>query len=322
MTLRRRYALVAVAGTLVMGFGALFLHTQTGRSLHPDKSHVVGEPWQLGSPEHRARIDTIIRALKSESLQQSCSHMYDDPDQYFYPGYYSGKKGHQINLEVMLSNRRCVKVVEQLVELSEDVRDDECKTTFGRLFSAHTVAMRAACQHAENPGAPKNTQSLKDTQLALCAVMFATAKAASTRMLVFQFDALTEFENEMQRRVLDGGNNFTMDFRLGVQRYVIPDNRFRLNVLLLHAAQMKDAALNEARRLFVQDFPNAEVAIPGWAAATTPFDVVHRMEGVPIDESKGVQTYTFFDWPGEKFHKMDAQKRIVDDLLEQIRSVL
>lgn len=321
MSQRRRTVCFAI---VAIGIGGLSVLVGYMRAWRPFYAGGVGRLSGLsnnGSPEHRARIDSLISAIQSETLEQSCKRLYESTDQYFYPGYTSGKKAHQLNLEVMLSNRRSVKVIEELVQLSDEVRDIECEKRFDQLLGVHTSALRAACRHAEDASAPKNEQSLKSTQLALCAVMFATAKAASTRLLVSQCDALAALRIEIERTFAEQGKRYPADFVLAARRYVTPDNRFRLNVLLLHAERLANEALSEAIQQYQASYPKAEVAICGWAAATTQFDVVYRMEGVPIDQSKGVQEYTLFDWPEDKFYDTAAQQQIVDALLEQVRSI-
>ena len=131
----------------------------------------------LGVPEQRKKIDTMISSLAGESFDQSVENLVI-ADDYYYPGYQSGRKMSQINLEEMLSNRRAVKVLNELATLPNSRTEQRCRSLFDAVFAHHLKAFQMAFGHADDPNAPENTQSLKATQLAVCVAVLATAKFA------------------------------------------------------------------------------------------------------------------------------------------------
>src|SRR5204862_5687434 len=128
-------------------------------------------------------------------------------------------------------------------------------------FKKHAEAMRAGLRRAENSSAPENKQSLRATQLGLCAVMLATAKYGTTSALRSQFMTLDDFRDEIERRLVQHRMSYSDSLVLVARQFCVPDNRFQFNVLCLHAAQVGDARRVEKMQQLCAILPKSEVPI-------------------------------------------------------------
>lgn len=90
--------------------------------------------WPPEVPGHQPRIDAIIATLKKENLEESMDRLLSDDDQYYYPGYYTGVINDQIDLEIMLSDRRSIKVLQSIEKLPAKEREAKCKQLFSKAF--------------------------------------------------------------------------------------------------------------------------------------------------------------------------------------------
>jgi hypothetical protein len=183
--------------------------------------------------------------------------------------------------------------------------------------------MDAGLRRFEDSSAPENTQSLKSTQLALCAVMMGAAERASTPVVLHQFSMLKGFRTEVDNRLEKNKDRFPPGLPVVTvaRRLCIPDNRFQLNVLLLHAERIGGDVATKARQICSQ-LDKSQVRVVDWRAHTTAFDVPHRMEGIPIDVSKGVVTYELYGWPHNILIDESAQRGLVEELLQLITSTV
>src|SRR6266404_3362149 len=102
--------------------------------------------------------------IEHENLDQSIEGLIRDDHQYFHPGFHSGRKFAQLNLEVMLNTRRSIKVLEALNKLPISKQVSKCKEMFATAYKAHTNAFWLLLNRIENPSLPLNANSTMATQ--------------------------------------------------------------------------------------------------------------------------------------------------------------
>jgi hypothetical protein len=155
-------------------------------------------------------------------------------------GYYQVMHGTKLvgdfNIEEMLSNRRCVKILGDLGPMPPAEKEARCRQMFELLVAKHAQTLRNVLSHAEDPSAPENKQSMHATQISVCCAMVATAKYASTSALEWEFSKLDELRDEMEGRFEQANKAFKSSLMRVLRDCCAPDSRARLNILCLHAA--------------------------------------------------------------------------------------
>jgi hypothetical protein len=276
----------------------------------------VTKPWTLlagSNPRQRARIEAIVGQLRKESLRDSIDLLTSDQF-YHFPSYQDPRKGYQADLEEMLSNRRCVKVMAELAALAKEEREAVCRTSFQTVFQRHKDGFERALAHMEDPTAPENPQSLRATKLGLCAIMLSEADFGDYNTLNEQIVSLLKFRDTLESERKQKGASFPSLFSLVIQTYAVPDRRFLLNLALTRFDKAAKERLRKRHRLETLSIP----VVP-WDAATTWFDFPYRHEGEPLDTSKGVRSYSFENFRGDQFYDFAAQDKIIEDAFREAR---
>lgn len=276
-------------------------------------SHRKGPGSSTGVPAQRTKIDAIVATLQAESLDESIDRLTDSAS-YHYPGYHSPRKGDQTNLEEMLANRRSVKLFGEISQREQSEREARCAEIFRFVLNRHSTALRTILEHAEDPSRPENSQSINATQLGLCWAMTAAAQYGSKALLRDQFGLIDAVEVDIERRLQKGSANISKTLAFVIRQYRVPDNRAQLNILWLYALNHRDEQLLDAIGVRCTGFPKSEVPVVPWDAKITWFDIPRRLEGIPLDTSKGVTVYAFFGWPALLYSDDRAQRRLVDEL--------
>ncbi len=303
-------------------------------------------PLYLGVPEQRKRIDDKIAELALEPFDTSVNLLSDNAS-YHKPGYHSPRLGDQVCLETALSNRRCVKLINTFEEFSRPEADKRCRQMFDLIFERHKNAIRTGLRRAEDVSAPANNQSIRATQLGICAIMLITAQYASTDILKEQFAHLDVFRAEIETRFSNAERIAVPVFRAAaianlsgwsngpvhaisatypyrdtsiyestlihvVREFCVPDARAQLNILNIHVKN--SAAFSKSIKEICNDYPTMELSVANWNANMTVFDPPHWMEGIPLDKSKGLSKYVFYDWPYKMWRDNKAQSAVVDEI--------
>jgi hypothetical protein len=273
---------------------------------------------EFGVPEQRARIDGIIETLQSESFNESVSKLVDEQF-YYYPGYYSARKFDQVNLEQVLSNRRCLKVFSELEELPISDREEECRRIFRSVFDDHAKLIRDAISRLKASLPSNSTQSSHGTQLALATSLLATAKYGATEDLQLQVAAIEDFEDEINNKLeLLEGSSVGRLISPWAQMLSVPDRRLVMNAVCVHG-QRPDVASNSNRiKKICAGLVVTEIPLAHWSAKITWFDVPRRIENLPVDESSGITIYILYGWPGDSFYDSDKQVALIRELKEAL----
>jgi hypothetical protein len=272
-----------------------------------------------GVPAQRSRINAMIRVLKAETPGQSMERLLTDDAQYSQPGYHSSVLGAQLDLETMLSSRRCIKVLTELAKVNPSQRESNCRQLFLRVFNAHTNALEENLRTVDDPKRPLQKLSMRSTHMAVCAAIFAAADLGYADLVseeLLQVDRLVaRFDAQVGARTpaLPPGA------AISTRRLCGADNRFVLNVLYLCAQRATDKHRSveqieqECSRL---DMQKSQMPIVPWNAGTTWFE---GLVGRPMDRSKRVKIYSVYNW---NIRDLNANFAGQNELLSRVRLIL
>jgi hypothetical protein len=191
------------------------------------------------------RFGEFIAGVESEGLARSVEQLLVDGEACTYM---TGIKFGQDDLPDMLHNRHCVDIVERIAAMREADREGQCREVFALLLARHAAAVRRSLGHLEDRNAPKNQQSMQLSEMGVCTAMLATALYGGTETMFSQFSELDGFRDEIDRRLAVNAHLYSNSALVAAntRNYYLPDNRFQLNVLCLHAARMGGKAAENA----------------------------------------------------------------------------
>ena len=253
-------------------------------------------------PQRHPGKERMLATLKEESLDQSSVLLMGDREQYFFPFAGMSKFGEDVqqDLEQVLSDRRFVKVLQEIESLPKSEGKAKCELLFSRAFQSHTNGCRVAIDFALDPSAtiPTNSESLYmlSGQMTLSAALFIAADTANLDLLEKQFAQLDQWRAEIEplARVQDRHGKIAARPALG-DSVITPDYRLQVNVLRLAALRSGNAEMLKQVDEACAGIQMTTDTIPivAWNAETTVFEL---LPDSPLDTSKGVTTYTFYDW--------------------------
>lgn len=246
------------------------------------------------TPHRHPGKERMLATLKNESLDQSTKLLIEDREQYFFPFVPKAIVGGQEELEQMLSTRRFVKVLHEMKELPKSEGDAKCEMLFSTAFQLHTNICRAMISYVTDTDAPTNNRSVEGPKMGMAAAMFIAADTARLVVLEKQFVKLDQWRDEI--KPLANLTNRIIPFLPALSVVAIaPDFRLQVNVLRLAALRSGDARiLREVDEACAEiQMKTNTIPIVAWDAETTTFEL---LPDSPLDTSKGVTVYTFYDW--------------------------
>jgi hypothetical protein len=271
----------------------------------PKPSPIVSAPVPVPIAPHRhPGKERMLATLNNENLDQSIEQLFDDREQYFFPfaGMSNVGEDPQQDLEQMLSTRRSVKVLQEIESLPKSEGKAKCELLFSRAFQQHTNACRIMINWSLDPSAPPHHQDLLFSLMTLSATLLITADATNLDILEKQFAQLDQWRAEIEPLAKLQNRHMTNIIITALDDSVItPDYRLQVNVLRLAALRSGNAEMlkqvDEACA-GIQMTTNT-IPIVAWNAETTAYEL---LPDSPLDTSKGVTTYTFYDWSYKMTH--------------------
>lgn len=269
----------------------------------------------------RPGTEKALAALKQEDLSQSIQVIITGGiEQYLIPGSRSSAYGRPPDLDRMLSNRRVIKVMQDIQALPEDERGQECNRLFSKALLAHTNACRTVIMHEQNPSSPANRQSMLSSKMGLSAALFITAELGRLDLLGKQLKTLDEWNKEIEPLAYtpspNPGHGTLLD-----DAYIAPDYELQVNVMRLGVLRAGNTELLKQVDVELASIgmrTNTLQIVP-WNAETTAFEVFPN----PLDTSKGVTTYTFYYWTGAYITRGSREDReIQKSFVDRLRSIV
>jgi hypothetical protein len=251
-----------------------------------------------------------------------------NPNQFSDLGPSSEVLGAESQLEAMLSARRAIKALNTLEALPMNKRVEKCRELFDRVFRvyADTLEGRLGLGKLETPDRPRYVAIQS-----LCLAMFATAETGGRDILAREFLALDELRKRLENLIADNKAACSEAARKAgcpdlemcksdMLEACAPDRRFRVNVLRLAVARDPHAPDNLLTQIDAYcrgtGMTATELRIVPWNARTTCF------EGSPLDTSKGVTKYSFYDCGGAASLEMfDGKAPLKREILEEVRKL-
>jgi hypothetical protein len=220
----------------------------------------------------------------------------------------------------MLSNRRSVKVLQEIEKLPPNHRPLKCRELFDQALEAHTNAWNMILKSEDDPSASTNQQSLYATKEALCVAMFITADIGEADLLSTEFRRLDEVRREFEPRVTANKLSHPHDGAWLLNECIVPDNRFQVNALRLAATRVGETGDllkrcdEECARVKMK---KKEMPIVPWFSRVALFDCLP--EG-PLDTNHVVFNLTSYDWksPMDIF----VNKAGEDEVINHLRAIL
>jgi len=265
----------------------------------------------------------MLDILRNEDTSKSLENLTGSEEQYLFPGYFGGDiVSAQNDLEVMLSNRRSVKVIQSVASLPETESNATCSALFSKAFDLHTNSFHAAMRHIADPKAPRNEQSLVSTKLAISVALFASAESGNLQLLQEQLNLLSRWHSAMAPlAALPPPGKPPYVFSLP-PALVGPDNRLIVNILRIAAWRSQNEVILKRFEAECGKFGmrSHQLPIVAWDATTTAFEI---LPDSPLDTSRGVVSYVVQDWPSE-LGSLDygARDRLERELIVRLESIV
>jgi hypothetical protein len=220
--------------------------------------------------------------------------IWDGPESSFINGL--ATTPGETDLRTIFSGGRSIKVLRSFEALSNKDREEECRRFFSQAFQAHTNAFSALLSGVKDPSAREGQPSIRCTQWALCAAMFATADAGRRDLLSGQFAQLDRFKADFQPR---WSALVAEDPQMGLFSLAtyLPDCRFQVNLLRLAAARsvagdsrldQVDAECGLAR---MRTYP---IPVRDWDSRATRLE--NLQIAAPFLPARGWSDFVVYDW--------------------------
>jgi hypothetical protein len=258
-------------------------------------------------------------SLKKESLDQSIELMVNEVSQYFMPvrhqGFYS-----EDDLENVLSDRRTLKLLQEISALLKGRGSAACQLLFSTAFQRHTNACRAMIKYATDPSAPENHYSTLCSIMAMSAAMFIAADTARLDVLEQQFAQLDQWRDEIEPLAKLPNQRISVNVPALFDFVIAPDFRLQVNVLRLAGLRSGNSEMlkrvdEECARIQMK---SKTIPIVPWNAETTIFEV---WGDSPLDKSKGVTEYIFYNWSDKMAPVLSGGDRVNIDQKQFVREL-
>lgn len=263
---------------------------------HADESFPAGTPY---NEIIAARVDKIVADLKKEDFDRSVDQLLmGSGEQFSWPGFPDGSAPvPTVDLELMLSNRRDLKILNHLQELSERDKAPACEALFARALQVHTNLFSTWVAIQADPKIHTKS-SVENTRLTVLLAMFATADRGDRALLAKQFEQLDRFQDEARRIIAAQPPKAKADLSAYFPLFFPQQNRSLLNLLQLAADRQTNRTLfgQVERELDQAKMAKSEVPIVPWNARITYFEALPV--GGEVDSDKHVTVYKLYDWTG------------------------
>ncbi|MDR2172346.1 MAG: hypothetical protein LBP59_19550 [Planctomycetaceae bacterium] len=288
------------------------------------------KPQYLGVPEQRQRIDGFIKQLTTELLEDSIRQLlYGGTDQFYYPGTLesSSLKFYEDNFEEMLSNRRSIKILDEIRVMPPQKREEFCKSLFERALAIHKKVFDDVFVSLTEGS--DDTVSLQSTRNLLCVSLFASAEFTALKTFNEEVVILRKFYEDVVAALKICVSNSQLEqviadnYTQGGSGSLMPDNRFLVNVMVIALKKVyneNDISLMLSK--IMPEYRTKDILIVPCNADTTAFDIPVYMEGVLVDLSKGSRTLRLLEWPNAWAILQYYRERNVITQLEKILNEL
>lgn len=240
---------------------------------------------------HRERIQSVINNLRNESFDDLIRNLNVE-EGYIDECLLSHKKFPQVDIEVVHSSRRVLRLLNLLQDMPRAEAAEKCETIFESAFLVYKDTAEVRLRRWKDPDAPKNEQSMLANKCGLSASLILSSRFCDAETVLARIEAVDQFNAELTRRFEDSPN-LSPGRGLGLVILKLSHHlQPRLKFQALADAIIADKGIDDSRKKEIVEYlskiPSKEILLTAWDAEITSFEVPHRRDGVPIDRSKGV----------------------------------
>jgi hypothetical protein len=249
---------------------------------------------------HTDRVNNFIKEIQTESLEESFANLIND-QQYSYPSYHSNIKGAPKDMEMLLSSRRFLKVLQQFQSLSlkqaNTLLDKFCKEAIDeyRIAVLDTRNPKTASSVISDPDPnPKTSKphSLMGAKYMICASMLLAAHISNCQKIWEQFEKMNQIIQEEKIYIEEN-----KDTELG--RILISIMSLDRGCIVCVFTYAMTQAKNNSEPVIAlkAKLDKKEIPLVKWNASETYYDVLHKSGYRQIEKKTIVQNFIVYSIP-------------------------
>jgi hypothetical protein len=264
---------------------------------------------------HTDRVNDFINEIKNESLEESFLNLIND-QQYSYPGYHSNVKGSPIDMEMLLSSRRFLKVFQQFQSLTlkqaNSLLDRLCEQAIEEYNISVLDTRNVNTASDSNPKTSK-PHSLMGARYMLCASMVLAAYVGNCRKIWEQFEKMNQIIQEEKKYI-----EKNRDTELGrILASMMSLDRDCIVCIFMYAMAQSKISSDSVTAL-KSKLDKKEIPLVKWDASNTYYDVLHQLGYCPIEKKTIIQNFIVYSIPRNK----NSNNINYDDIVKLFKSKL
>jgi len=256
---------------------------------------VTGVDGQVpGTPEARSvqRLQAHLAELRGESLEESIRRLGDGEGYGTYPP--TDVKSPDNDLEILLANRRVLKVLDGLASLSRERLPASCQAMLRHAFERRRKTFETIIAYYERPGSEGNARSMQHDKWGLSSALYLGSMYCDAERVLGTVDETLRLEMRIAERIRGGGQAFPPALLPALETMGFIQKRTLLNVYLNLLPS------DEARRK--RNLPSAEVVLPQWDQAERLTGTWYAGAGMALVETRGASRQNLYTWPQRDKH--------------------
>ena len=265
-----------------------------------------------GDDAQRHRIRDRISTLRSETFDDLMETIYEE-SWYRDPGVVTIQKLPQLDVEIILSNRRFARLREMLENMPSPEADAVCRTNISQGRKRSDDAVARALRAFNDPDVPKNTVSMLGNKWGICMGILLAAEFCDTRTVLDAIDAADEAERKWLRAIEQDPDSYPTALRPAIKTFCALQTAFKLNAISRAAYRDATVSGDVKNRLteLMAAMDSKTVQLVAWDAEVTPYDFPHIRQGVPVDVTKGVEDVQVYRMPIPRLTDLPWQQQLL-----------
>lgn len=280
-----------------------------------------------GVPIQRGRIDEYIQAVQNETLEQSIENLGFHENLLVRAGLVDESPVPWPRCtERCLANRRLARVFEAFSKLPSDERSRRSKQLFDKTQTEFFQAVELILSRWETGNPPKTVtelfgehRSIDGYFWAVCGSQLLCAQFCPVDVAIQNQESILQFHQKNQVRVQQNPDRLALPYS-EIEQFLAPD-LFQLNVLRLLCG--RQSGVNRLDPLIPAEMRPEETRFYAWNAHTNEQDFTHQRRNVAPDESRILQTFSFYHtWHDAGQADVEARRTLVDHCWTELKPQL
>jgi len=243
---------------------------------------------------HKKRITPFIETLRKESIDDLVSNLHER-DRFLFPGYHSSVMFPEDDLEKIYSNRRFIKLLNLLEQMTQHNAAHRCEAVFAKFLRTYRETLEHLLAKWRDPAATGPPRATLGDRWALSGALILSSRFCTARKVLAQVDAVESLYTEARSKSKDSPS------RLGLEpireRAHCVQKRLRFQVLADAIVRDTTIAYEDKKDVieYLNALPSTRIPLMPWDAEMTWFDA--RSVGVGFEASKRVRHFVLYDEP-------------------------